>query len=224
MLADVLSAAGGIAWTIAYLGIIRRGFADRTYGMPFVPLALNATWEFTFGFLEPSPWALQVVVNIVWFCFDVVILVTYFRYGREEFARLADARWFVPWSVAVLAGSLAVMYLTAREFAGDPDHPVDAYSALFSNLVMSMCFIGMLLRRGSSAGQSMTIAVSKAVGTAAVTVMVFDDVGSALVLTTGGCVLALDVLYAVLLRRRIREGESGQARGAGETAAATAAP
>ncbi|CAL9321443.1 hypothetical protein ABZ568_32595 [Streptomyces olindensis] len=201
MTATALSLVAGIAWTTAYVAIIVRGFRDRTYGMPFVALALNITWEFTYAFVEPSPYALQIAINIVWFLFDIAILVAYFKYGRPEFSLRYDERYFVPWSVAFLAGCLAVNYLVAREFDG---HPVDAYSALFSNVVMSLAFLGMLGQRGNAAGQSLTIAVSKGIGTAAATVVVVEDTRSVLALALGVCAAVLDTAYALLLRRHTR--------------------
>ncbi len=36
----------------------------------------------------PSPWQIQQAANLVWFCFDVVIVVQKFMYGRKEFRLL----------------------------------------------------------------------------------------------------------------------------------------
>ncbi|AYY13362.1 hypothetical protein EF847_12330 [Actinobacteria bacterium YIM 96077] len=198
MVENALAVITGLAWTVAYLGIIHRGFRDKTYGMPLTALALNITWEFIFAFLVPGRFGLQVAINVVWFCFDVVILYTYFAFGRKEFPASVHQRWFIPWGVLLVAISFVTQYSAAREF---PDLPMDTYTAFVVNVIMSVAFITMLARRGSRAGQSLVIATSKWLGSAAVTVLVFLDLGSSLLLTLGVCVFVLDVIYIVMLAR-----------------------
>jgi len=134
----VLTSISGISWTIVYLAVIYRGFKDRTYGIPFFALALNIAWEFLFSFLFGGQWSLQKVINVTWFFFDVVILYTYFRYGRKEFPKTIDQKWFVPWSWLAIAVGLATQYFAALEFPGlfGPTYP-----AFVINLVMSILFI-----------------------------------------------------------------------------------
>ena len=43
--------ATALFWGLAYLGMIWRGFAGRTYGMPLPALAANLAWEFTIAFV-----------------------------------------------------------------------------------------------------------------------------------------------------------------------------
>ena len=86
----VLTLISGISWTIVYIDLIRRGFKDKTYGMPLFALAFNIAWEFIFGFLVGGEVSLQKVVNAVWFLFDAVIVYTYFKYGRKDFPKTAD--------------------------------------------------------------------------------------------------------------------------------------
>ncbi len=77
----------GVLWTLAYLLMIRRGFLDRTYGMPLVALCANLSWEFIFSFVYPHDLP-QRAVNVVWFSFDLVILLQLLLYGPREFAYL----------------------------------------------------------------------------------------------------------------------------------------
>lgn len=48
---DTLMLGSGAFWTLTYVLMIRRGFVDRTYGMPLVALGANVSWEFIFSFL-----------------------------------------------------------------------------------------------------------------------------------------------------------------------------
>jgi hypothetical protein len=81
----LLTVLSGIAWTIVYIDSIRVGFKQKTYAMPIAALGLNIAWEWTYAVrdLTHDP-QLQAWVNLIWALADVVILATYFRYGRSE--------------------------------------------------------------------------------------------------------------------------------------------
>ena len=197
----VLTLISGVSWTIVYLAAIYRGFKDRTYAMPFFALALNLSWEFLFSFPFGGGWSLQKVINVTWFFFDVVILYTYFRYGRKEFPASIDQKWFLPWSWLAIAVGLVTQYFAALEFEGlfGPTYP-----AFVINLVMSILFIHMLARRDSVEGQSMGIAIFKWLGTAAPTILFYVNTGSYLVLALGICVFIFDLIYIVMLYQKFR--------------------
>jgi hypothetical protein len=200
-LVTVLTLISGISWTVVYLGIINRGFRDKTYGMPLFALAFNIGWEFIFGFLVGEGYSLQRIVNAVWFVFDVVIVVTYFRYGRREFPPTVQ-RWFIPWSVVAFVVAFVILYFANLEF---PDFWGARYSAFVQNLMMSILFIGMLVGRNDIRGQSMYIAIFKWLGTLAPTIQVYAQTGSDLILVLGIAIFVYDVTYIVMLYRKFVE-------------------
>jgi hypothetical protein len=200
-LVTVLTLISGISWTIVYLDIINRGFRDKTYGMPLFALAFNIGWEFIFGFLVVEGYSLQRIVNAVWFVFDAVIVVTYFRYGRREFPSTVQ-RWFIPWSVVAFVVAFVVLYVANLEF---PDFWGARYSAFVQNLMMSILFIGMLVARNDIRGQSMYIAIFKWLGTLAPTIQVYAQTGSNLILVLGMAIFVYDVTYIALLYRKFVE-------------------
>lgn len=191
----------GISWTIVYIDIINRGLQDKTYGMPFFALAFNIAWEFIYAFVIYQGFALQRAVNIVWFLLDVGVLYTYLRYGRDEFPE-GYRKYFLSWSVSAIVVAFMVLYFAGKEF---PDVRGGTYSAFAQNLMMSVLFIAMLVRRNSVSGQSMYIAFFKWLGTLAPTILVWLATGSRLVLVLGlGCFL-YDVFYIAMLYRTFRE-------------------
>ncbi|MEJ2212384.1 MAG: hypothetical protein P8129_25630 [Anaerolineae bacterium] len=202
ILSSLLTLASGVGWTLAYLAIIYRGFKDETYGMPLFALALNITWEFLFAFLFRDIFSLQVVINIVWFFFDLVILYTYLRYGRKEWPGTVDPRWFAPWTWLAIGMAFVTQYFASLEFS-----PLlaPAYSALVGNLVMSVLFIHMLVRRDGIEGQSMGIALFKWLGTAAATAFLYLDTGSNLVLALGASAFVFDLIYGGMLYHKFWE-------------------
>ena len=157
---DAIMVGSGVLWTLAYLLIIRRGFLDRTYGMPLVALCANLSWEFIFSFVHPHDLP-QRAVNVVWFSFDLVILLQLLLYGPREFADLPRRAFYAVLALALAASFGAVLAVTLEfdDFDG-------AYSAFGQNLMMSVLFIAMLRSRGSLRGQSVGIALLKLGGTA----------------------------------------------------------
>jgi len=199
----ILTLVSGLCWTLVYIEGIRLGIRDRSYAIPFYALALNLSWELLhtyFGFRTRID--LQTIINAVWFLFDIGILYTYFKYGKRYFpANLAH--WFLPWSVLGLFTAFWVEYAFVWEFgifAGG------AYAAFLQNLLMSVLFIGMLVRRASTEGQSLTIAVSKWLGTLAPTIA-FGMIGGPkpLILTVGLLCSAFDLIYIWMVSRSGRE-------------------
>ena len=195
----------GICWTIVYIDGIRVGFRDKSYAIPFYALALNLAWEalYTYHGFRINGVDTQNIFNAAWLTFDLGILYTYFRFGRKYF-RPASKSAFIGWSVLGLITAFALQYAVLREFGVAKGA---AYSAFPQNLIMSILFIAMLARRGSREGQSLTIAISKWIGTLAPTIL-FGVIGqggfprgSFLILTVGLFCSVFDLIYIWLLEK-----------------------
>jgi hypothetical protein len=192
-----LTALSGVAWTVVYLEAIRVGFAQQTYALPVAALALNIAWESIYSVwaLATDP-ALQAYINLVWALADVVIVYTFFRYGRRELPSFVTRSMFVWWGVSVFATAYVVQWAFVVEFDFSP---AARYSAFLQNLLMSVLFIAMFVGRRGPRGQSMIIAVAKWIGTAAPTILFGVLEASAFVLTLGILCSVFDVAYIALL-------------------------
>ena len=200
----LLTLLSAITWTTVYIDSIRLGFKHKTYAMPFWALVLNISWEFLYAFLglHKISTSVQETVNIVWFLLDCCILFTYFKYGYEEFPKAFSKRIFYVWGISGLICS----FLIQRQFYIEFGHYMaETYSAFLQNLLMSFLYINLLVKRAGSKGQSMLIAVSKMIGTAAPTILFgylnSNSNGKAnhLVLLLGILIFVIDNLYIVLL-------------------------
>src|SRR4051812_15308939 len=89
-------------WMAAYFLIVKKGFDEKTYGMPAPCIFLNLTWELMLGFVHPPPDAKTQLFSMGWSLIDLVILAQLCLYGKREFP--LDRRLFYP---AVLLGLLA---------------------------------------------------------------------------------------------------------------------
>ncbi|MDQ1638277.1 MAG: hypothetical protein QOF62_1616 [Pyrinomonadaceae bacterium] len=209
----ILTLVSGISWTIVYIDGIRIGFKHRSYAIPFYALALNFALESLYTYYGfQSTVSVQAVVNAVWLLFDAGILITYFKYGWKYFpARVPgfasaaandNSAPFIIWSALALIAAFFVEYAFRKEFGVRVGA---GYSAFLQNLMMSVLFIAMLVKRGSREGQSLTIAVSKWLGTLAPTIL-FGIVGdggfpngSFLIVMVGTLCSVFDLIYIGLL-------------------------
>lgn len=209
----ILTLVSGICWTIVYIDGIRLGFKHRSYAIPFYALALNFAWELLYTYYGfQSNISVQAVVNAVWLVFDAGILITYFKYGRKYFparvpgpasaAAKDSTAPFIVWSVITLIAACCIEYAFRKEFGVRVGA---GYSAFLQNLLMSVLFINMLVRRRSREGQSLTIAAGKWLGTLAPAVLfgIIGDGGfpngSFLIVVVGILCSVFDLIYIALL-------------------------
>jgi len=150
---------GGLFWSMTYILIIRRGFKDKTFGMPMAALCANISWEMIFAFFTPHN-PPQLYVNYIWFSLDAVIVMQFLKYGRKEFTNISKWQFF---SVFGLGTTIAIPMILAVNYQLEDN--VGAYAAFGQNLMMSVLFVTMLINRKGIDGQSLYIALFKMVGT-----------------------------------------------------------
>lgn len=198
-----LTAVSGIAWTIVYIAAIRIGFAQRTYALPVMALALNIAWESIYSVwgVATDP-GLQAYVNVVWALADLVIVSTFLRFGRRELPPFVTRTMFGCWAVGAFAMAYVVQWAFVVEFGYAQ---AARYTAFLQNLLMSVLFIAMFVGRRGARGQSMTIAVAKWIGTLAPTVIFGVHEGSAFILTLGVLCSVVDLAYIGLLTEARRD-------------------
>ncbi len=194
---------GGIFWSLTYILIIRRGFKDKTYGMPLAALCANISWEGVFSFIYPhSP--PQLIINYIWFLLDVVIVIQFLKYGRSEFRALSNKKFYAMFLLSLITGFFLVQFIT-DEFSDRKG----AYAAFGQNLVMSILFIAMLFRRDDLRGQSIFIALFKMLGTgiSSLAFYLYQPVaqGSALFHFLFISIFIYDFIYTYLIYQKYRE-------------------
>lgn len=195
-----LKIGAGVFWSLAYLLIIRRGFIDRTYGMPLVAFCSNLAWEFTFTFIYPRD-APQSYINFTWFVLDLVILFQILRYWKPELEKLLPPPSFYPILIATLILSLALIIGLSQEF----ENWNGMYSAFGMNLMMSALFIFMLAERVDARGQSLYIGLCKMIGTTFVAILFFArDPNSLLMNSLYLSTFILDGVYVILLYSKLK--------------------
>lgn len=150
---------GGAFWSATYLLIIRRGFKDKTFGMPMAALCANISWEAIFAFYTPHD-APQLYVNYIWFALDAVIVFQFLKYGKEEFSKIRKWQFYAVFAlgISIAAPLIISINIEMNDSSG-------AYAAFGQNLMMSVLFVSMLINREKVNGQSVYIALFKMIGT-----------------------------------------------------------
>src|SRR5262245_28631807 len=194
----ILQIGSGIFWTAVYTLIIRLGFRERTYGMLITALCSNISCEFIFSFVYPHE-PPQNYITIVWFVFDLVIVLQILRFGRVAFE---PRRLFYPAFILGLLVSFGAILAITVQF-NDWD---GKYAAFGQNLMMSVLFVAMLLRRQDIKGQSTYIALANMVGTLLPSILFFLRFPNAPLLNfLYVSIFIFDLIYAVLLYAKHKE-------------------
>jgi len=199
-----LTLLSGLCWTIVYIDGIRIGIKDKSYALPLWALGLNIAWEFLYTVVgyQAAGLKAQIVINGIWFLLDIGLVYTYFRHGKKYFPEKLKSHWFYMWGTLVILVSFVLQYTFLTEFGFVYGA---TYAAYLQNLLMSILFIAMLLQRSSSEGQTMTIAMSKWIGSLAPTIS-FGILGGgpfaelqSYVLVVGILMVIFDLVYIWLL-------------------------
>ena len=201
----ILVAISGIAWSAVYVDCARTDFKDKTYCMPLWALGLNIAWEgiyaYTDLFVRQNVNA-QAIANTCWFVLDILLVMTYLKYGKQECKTVTDRKWFLPWTVLVIAVCFGLQMLFIAEFGSEN---AEIYSAYLQNLLMSVSFLMLLNRRRSARGQTMLIAVSKCVGTVAPTIIGIME-NKPFIIVVGIMCAVFDIIYIfALLKIKVKQ-------------------
>lgn len=150
---------GGLFWSATYILMIRRGFKDKTFGMPMAALCANISWEAIFAFYSPHN-APQLYVNYIWFSLDAIIVIQFLKYGKREFPNISKWQFLTAFALGI---SIAIPMILGigQEF----EDINGVYAAFGQNLMMSILFVTMLINRKGIGGQSFYIALFKMIGT-----------------------------------------------------------
>jgi hypothetical protein len=207
---------GFLAWTPAYVAIIVIAVKERRLEIPVLAMTANISWEFLWGFFYGDDldmgWGLQGVY-VGAFLLDACILYAAFRFGREQANTPLVRRLFPVLLCGMLAGWIA---LIAGLEATNRDLPLGSVSAYLVNLAESGVYLWFGLTILDPRLLSQTVAWSKGVGTAMVSVFVLLRYGDdALVIVLAAVVFVLDAVYIVLLTGRRRGAWGARSVGVG---------
>jgi hypothetical protein len=201
----VAAIIGSLLWVLAYVLMIRKGYQDKTYGLPLLAIMLNFSWEFIYVVVYPPDDRTVLWLRIAWLVFDVCNVWLLVRYGKAMQSVPEIRQHFysvLVWTFALCyVGHLAMHY----KFV---DHPATD-SAYSINFIMSVLFVFMYFNRRDLRGLSYGAAWAKMLGTGIMSLAGFIGF-----LREGSpdyfleylfvCVFLFDVLYIYFLHKAAR--------------------
>lgn len=212
MFGNILVSISGITWTIVYIELIRKGFKEKACGMPLFALTLNLAWELIYAidglFISKSFILVQSIANVVWAFFDIFILITWFLYGRQ-YMNEKSKKYFIPYTILAIIVAFTMQF--AFYFSCSTSEIASIYSAYAQNVLMSIMFVAMLFKQDNTKAQSLTIAISKWIGTLTPTIygaIYAVDLGlNYYVLLTGILCSVFDLIYIYFLYKFNKNGK-----------------
>jgi len=141
-------------WGAGGLLIIRRGFKDKSFGMPLMAVSLDMCWQFYYTFIAYSPpqfFALSAFA----FYINCGILTTCYLYGQNDFDWPLLKKHFKFKLLGIHIGVIVIFLCFIKAF----DDKGGAIAAPTITLFLSSMLITMILRRDSVKGQSLYIAM-----------------------------------------------------------------
>ncbi len=194
-------AAGGLAWALAYMGVLREIVRNKFVEIPATAVAANIAWEFTWGIVYRTDlgsifaWGYRL-----WFLLDVFIVWGLLRYGVRQ---LATPKLRESFRLAVVLAILAfsgTLYLLVRQGYDTSTGLVSGYMA---TLMMSALYIPQFFRERDRAPYSPFVAWCKLLGNGLVIgfcVLVYPE--NRFLQTLCVVTLLLDVYYVWLFHTR----------------------
>jgi len=194
-------AAGGLAWALAYMGVLREIVRKRFVEIPATAVTANIAWEFVWGVVHRTDlgslfaWGYRL-----WFLLDVFIVWGLLRYGVDRVATPKLRRYFHAAVVLSVLAWTTALWLLVRQGYDTPNGIVTGYMV---TLLMSALYVPQFFREENRRRYSPFVAWCKLLGNGLVIVfcaLAYSD--NRFLLTICGVTLALDVYYTWLFHTR----------------------
>lgn len=200
-----------IFWSVAYIECIRIGLQKKTYCMPFFAICMNMTWE-TLSLIDylnhDGTNAALYFTYAVWMLLDIGIVCTYLLYGKKELKAFLSSwgiqdythvnKLFIArtlFGFAVVIGVILYLYFNVVSWKG--------YFSFINNLIMSALFIGMFFLRRGGNSQSLSIAITKCIGTLCATITMILG-GNTTLWIIGVFCFIIDIVYICIILHSMR--------------------
>ena len=194
-------AGGGIAWALAYMGVLREIVRNKFVEIPATAVAVNIAWEFTWGIVyrtdlgEIFVWGYRL-----WFLLDVFIVWGLLRYGVRHLQTPRLREYFRLSVVLAILAFAATIFLMVRQGYDTSTGLVSGYMA---TLLMSALYIPQFFREWDRTPYSAFVAWCKLLGNGLVIgfcLLVYPE--NHFLHTLCGATLVLDVYYTWLFHTR----------------------
>jgi hypothetical protein len=194
-------AAGGLAWALAYMGVLREIVRNKFVEIPATAVTANIAWEFVWGIVHRTDlgslfaWGYRV-----WFFLDLFIVWGLLRYGVRHLGTPKLRDYFRAAVVLAIVAWSATLWLLVRQGYDTPNGIVTGYMV---TLLMSALYIPQFFRERDRTPYSPFVAWCKLLGNGLVIgFCVLAYPGNGFLLAICGVTLVLDLYYTWLFHTR----------------------
>jgi hypothetical protein len=206
----VFFATGCILWVIAYLAVIFKIRTKQFIEIPIIAVCANFTWEIIWSFIFNTDMGLIYVWGYrLWFFLDCYIVYGLFKYGMKQ----VDIEPIKQHYGKILVGIMIGLFIIQYYFIALYDVPTTRMGALSGyaiNIIMSACYITLILRMKSVEGFSYLAGWCKGLGTFLIAIFCFMHFTDLFLLNLCVMTAILDGIYVAILTKRLRAEKSLQ--------------
>lgn len=199
----IWNGVGCLFWVITYAALVKEILKRKYVEMPFFIAAGNLAWEFIWSvFYHPNTGKLYSLSYQGAFLLDLFIFYHVILYGHKQIEIPEIKKHFKAIAIVLLLMWIPLNYYYVAEGL---DTAIGANSGYILNLIISLLY-PLLLLRGNPENFSTLVAWCKWFGTGCITVsmfLIYPD--NYFVQTLGVCCFILDVIYAVILKNKLKQ-------------------
>ncbi|MCE2687077.1 MAG: hypothetical protein LW595_00795 [Rickettsiales bacterium] len=187
---NILMLINAICWAITYILIIKANFSYKKCVMPTFSLATNIIWEVVFSFIYPHQ-VPQIYFDYIWLTLDVIIFMQLLFFNQINKRNLLLLLFF------------SFIFIVLCVYNGDK---WGIYSALITNLIMSILFILEIIKSRSE-GHSLAIGLTKMLGTAIACIAFYfyiPQMQNLFIIGMFIAILIFDIIYCMILAKYIK--------------------
>ncbi|MER6075940.1 hypothetical protein ABT187_45815 [Streptomyces sp. NPDC001817] len=145
---------GGTSFAVSYVLMIRRGFLDRTYGVPLVALCAFMVWDVRNALGVYRPWIPMLgAVSGLYVVGHGVIFYQLLRYGPREFSRLSRPTFY-----CMVAATVGFAFFAVQALDRSLHDTWGIQTSQGTWLAAMVCYPMLCYQRGSLRGLSVPIA------------------------------------------------------------------
>lgn len=211
---------GAFLWVITYVSVLLHVRKEKFVAIPAAAVVANVSWEWLWGFFFECDLGLLFTWGYrVWAILDVFIVIALYKYGWKQLLTVTG-RKYMPLAITfgIIAWFSSLWFFISEGY----DMAMGATSAYIINIMMSAVYIVMVVKHPEIRKFSWTVAWTKGLGTALISVFMFmapmtrfgaPDVPSARGFLWALCILtlALDVIFVVGFWMKLRSVDTSVA-------------
>lgn len=158
-------------WVVVYFIYVKNIHTKKFIEMPLIAAGSNFAWEWVWGFaFHTDMGLLPQWIYRAWIIVDLYIIWGVFKYGHKQLILKETKKMAVPMAIGSILLFSGIYY---RMVAEGFDTPIGAHSAYACQLILSWCYVYLIISRKNTEGFSALAGWLRTYGTGLITIFMF---------------------------------------------------